>query len=86
MNNSQINQLVIRTIAIEAMVPVKSVLLTDNLFYNLALDSLSIACVVVEIENELKISLPENKVEEIETVSQLIAIVIESYNKKYPVA
>lgn len=80
-NHTTIEQRVIRCISRSTGIPVSEITADSHLEGDLVLDSLDRLSVVVDVEDEFGVELPDEALENIETVRELVAMLAASQDE-----
>lgn len=80
-NHTTIEQRVIRCISRSTGIPVSQITADSHLEGDLVLDSLDRLSVVMDVEDEFDVDLPDEALENIETVRELVALLAASQDE-----
>ena len=80
-NHTTIEQRVIRCISRSTGIPVSEITADSHLEGDLVLDSLDRPSVVMDVEDEFCVELPDDALENVETVRELVALLATSQDE-----
>ena len=80
-NHTTIEQRVIRCISRSTGIPVSEITADSHLEGDLVLDSLDRPSVVMDVEDEFGVELPDDALENVETVRELVALLATSQDE-----
>lgn len=80
-NNTTIEQWVIRCISRSTGIPVSEITADSHLEGDLVLDSLDRLSVVMDVEDEFGVELPDDALENVATVRELVALLTASQDE-----
>ena len=76
-NHTTIEQRVIRCISSSTGIPVSEITADSHLESDLGLDNLDRVSVIMDVEDEFDVELPEEALENVSTVRELVAMLVE---------